>query len=408
MKKIKTKNKGFTLIELMIAIGVITILPVASYMLYKVANENNQSDVEFKRLSQVFKEINETTATIGIPSNINKDNLYTISNGLESSIGLYAVNTPNPQVLNFVYKDLDSKTCSNLTNSMVNSADYVSAIVNGESIENRDNISSVVNRCKLNKNDVTIVLNKFINTEIVSVVTPNPKSVPTVIDVYNPPYVATPNMPPPFTNGILPPTMPNINVTTTTPPTSIPNAPSLPGPGPGGGPVQTVPHGPPPPPIPAPPPILPPIKPPSPFYAFPVTSCTNTAYDQVLAQSVCVQQNRVTTPECPEHTTSNYIDPGKYPVNTTWKRDWKYEAVVFYYPIPPEVCNRAYGPTYDIKGVFIGNTTPIYNCYTPPPPNPATYTKNKVTFTTGWYSLGTPAIDPAGFCTEEVYPEYKR
>lgn len=166
------KTKGFTLIEILLSTGFISISSIGAYAVANTANDYRKSSTEVKALNALIQQIDNSTSTIESYQSISLSSL-----NFNSALTLADVQPINKS-LNFVYSDVGSRVCNDFTSKMLSSSKNISAIVNKSKFD-KENIKDIAIACYQDKNDLTIVLNKelndySINTVVASVNLPPP------------------------------------------------------------------------------------------------------------------------------------------------------------------------------------------------------------------------------------------
>ena len=252
MKNNKNKIKGFTLVELLISVGLISLATVGIYAASNVASDWRKSSQEVKSLNSTIVDVNNSISTTGIYTGVTLSSLKNMSINVNSALDLSDVNSPSPRVLHFVYNNVNPRVCNDFSSKMLSSSKNIGVIINGVAY-NENNISNIVGACNVNNNsnDVTVVLNQeqnnFTVTDVVASVN---------LPLPPPPDIIIPSFPPPPPPIVIPPFVPP--VTPLTPPVVVPPPPPVVVPPP---PPVVVP---PPPPVvvPPPPPVVVPPPPP--------------------------------------------------------------------------------------------------------------------------------------------------
>lgn len=233
------KMKGYTLIELLIGTGILSLAAIGVYTIAMVANDWRKSSQEVKSLNAVIKEIDNSTLTTGSYTGVTLSSLHNYSTGLNSALPLKEIVAPTAKKLNFVYDGVSSRVCNDFAGKMLQSSNNIGAIINGTEITSK-NLNTIASACDSSgaANVVTIVLNKTqddytIDNVVASVnITAPPPPEPPL------PNIPIPSIPPvinPYTpSGLNPGTYPLV---TGGPPTFTP------GPG-GGGPIVVTPGSP--------------------------------------------------------------------------------------------------------------------------------------------------------------------
>lgn len=225
MIKKKSKQKGYTLLELLIITGIVSLAAASVYGIAKVASDWSKSSRETEKLQVLFRQINDSTNMMGY-SGITKDNLSNISSGIESALDLRNVVSPSADKLNFEYRNLGARVCRDLTLKMLSSSNTVHAIVNGVTFDSPNNVGALVGACDNSDNDVTVVLNKYQDTTVMASASPsnNVNPTPTPFPT-NKPYVSPPGIGNPYVTSTAVPVRYGL---TDKPPALTPSVPSNP------------------------------------------------------------------------------------------------------------------------------------------------------------------------------------
>lgn len=235
-KKINNNLKGYTLIELLVITGVISIAAVGVYSLAIITSDWRKSSQEVKSLGLLFSEIDNSLDVKGDYSGITLSNLSNIDSKYVSALTLNSVNSPNPKRLNFNYIDIKDRICNDFVSKMLTSSKKVTAIINDKNISST-NLTDIVETCESNsgRNSVTIVLNNYQDdytiNNVVASINPPPAAPPDIVWPSLPIPQVPPIINPYIPSGLNPGTYP---ITDTTPP-------PVPGLTPGGGPITTTP-----------------------------------------------------------------------------------------------------------------------------------------------------------------------
>ena len=256
----KLKLKGFTLIEIMLITGFISIASISAYVIYKKTSQASSSNSEAENLHNLIKRIEGGTVTTGSFSGITEQNLGTYGSGFASNFNLATINSPNSSILNFNYVDLNSDVCTKFVNAMIVSRGDVKAIVNSRDIPQGTNPAITAASCQNDNNAVTIQINSKISVAGLTTVVPTP-----IVVGIAPPFVMAYAPVPPPPPGV-PPVPPPVPPVPPAPPPPVPPPPVPPPPVP---PPPVPPPPVPPPPVP-PPPVPPPPVPPPPVPPPPV------------------------------------------------------------------------------------------------------------------------------------------
>lgn len=243
MKKInkKTKLKGFTLIEILITIGLISLATVGTYVVFGLAQDTSNSNEEATQLSNAITRLDRATSASGVYTGVTKETLDSLGNPFYSKFNLTGIVSPTPNKLHINYTGMSNRNCAKFISKMISSSGNVSAIVNGSEQVGGADVGSISSLCADNENAVTIVLTSNISVAGLGAVVPStppaappppppppPPGPPVVPPVIIPPVVVVPVpvTPPPPPPPVIPPNPPPVVVvpipTTPPPPPVIP------------------------------------------------------------------------------------------------------------------------------------------------------------------------------------------
>ena len=211
--KLKSEVRGYTLIELLVGTGILSIAAIGIYAVATIATDWRRSSQEVKSLNMAIKEIDNSTNTTGIYSGVTLLSLNEFSTGFNSSLNLKDIYSPESKKLNFVYEDINSRICSDFSNRMLESSKNVVVLINGKEFS-KENLKDVVGACvvKGGLNNIVVEFNKsqdnyLINTVVASI---NPPPSPPVEAPI--PNIPIPQVPPTINaytpSGITPGTYP--------------------------------------------------------------------------------------------------------------------------------------------------------------------------------------------------------
>lgn len=172
------KNKGFTLVEILIAVGLVSIASVSTYHIANYANDFRTIKSEVSDLSEFIKSIENTTNT----TVFNDEAIQTFQQ-YKSNLELASITSKNGNLL-LNYSNVKTRVCVDFVSKMISANKNISAIINGKDIKKND-LNEISNSCFSNTNELSIVVNKSqsytINTITASVNTPPPSPVDVVI-----------------------------------------------------------------------------------------------------------------------------------------------------------------------------------------------------------------------------------
>lgn len=172
------KNKGFTLVEILIAVGFVSIASVSTYSIATYANDFRTIKSEVSDLSEFIKGIENTTNT----TVFNDEAIQTFQK-FKSNLELSSITSKNGNLL-LNYSNVKTRVCVDFVSKMISANKNITAIINGKDISKND-LNEISNSCFSNTNELSIVVNKSqsytIDTITASVNTPPPSPFDVVI-----------------------------------------------------------------------------------------------------------------------------------------------------------------------------------------------------------------------------------
>lgn len=162
LKKIPfKKNKAFTLIEVLIVVGLAIGAATSMYTLFAGVGSTMKSEDEVKYLTHTINDIDNVTAAINVYQGINLDTLNSLGIKGSSVIGVSSITTPTTKSISFNYQSVGQKNCIDIVKKMTSLED-ITAKVNGLDVPNNatvDNVASVCNET-MASNEFSIIKTK--------------------------------------------------------------------------------------------------------------------------------------------------------------------------------------------------------------------------------------------------------
>lgn len=155
------KDNGFTLIELIIVVGVMALAAASVYGLASIASDWRKSSAETQKLLILMRELDSATNITGSLAGIDMTNLSNISGGMDSSLDLKSITSVGTDKLEFSYKDVNPRVCNDMGGKLLASANNIELKVNGINILHAEDVSGLGVACSQNRNDLTIVMSKL-------------------------------------------------------------------------------------------------------------------------------------------------------------------------------------------------------------------------------------------------------
>lgn len=184
------KQKGFTLVEILLIVGIVSIATVGVYTIFNIASDWNKASNEADGLYNIITRVERATNTSGNFSGISMATLPIIGGNFTSFINMNNIISPAPNTLNFVYRNVNGRICSNFVSKMLGMPGNVSAILNGTVVPNMTQASDVSSICARDSNDVTISLSS--NVSVVGLIPVTPSAASTLPDTSSTSPSATP------------------------------------------------------------------------------------------------------------------------------------------------------------------------------------------------------------------------
>lgn len=137
MKRINKKNKGFTLIEILIGVGIAGLGLVGIYSLYSMTEKSSVAQQEVISLVSYLDAINATVSTNGDYSRVSIPYLEDLGVVVNQLNGLTEIDGSSGNQLSFMYRGLDTGFCTKFATAVMSSRSDFDVFVAGKEI-NRD------------------------------------------------------------------------------------------------------------------------------------------------------------------------------------------------------------------------------------------------------------------------------
>lgn len=167
---IKNK-KGFTLIEILLITGVVSLASIATYAIFNSASAWYTSNQEVENLNGAIDRIERAVGSSGTYSSINRATLESLG-GFNTKLNLADISSPSPNVLNLRYDDINSNICSKFVSKIIDSRNNLTILVNSVAVN--QTINSISQQCNNDSNTITISLRSNISTAGLTPVVPTP------------------------------------------------------------------------------------------------------------------------------------------------------------------------------------------------------------------------------------------
>lgn len=167
------KKNGFTLVEILLVIGVISLACISVYTVFNVVNDWQKASNEATGLQNTINRVERATSTNGVFTGLTLETLPIVGGRFTSYINMTEVVSPSPNVLNFVYKNISTRVCSYFVPRMVSNSGNVKATINGTLLENAEDVGNISSRCNNSNNDITITVTSKVSVAGLSTVIPS-------------------------------------------------------------------------------------------------------------------------------------------------------------------------------------------------------------------------------------------
>ena len=183
------KQKGFTLVETLLIIGIISLGTIGVYTIFNIASDWNKASNEALGLQNAVNRIERATNTSGNFTGITMNTLPVVGGGFSSFINMSDIVSPSPNTLNFIYRNMNGRICSNFVSKMLGMPGNISAVLNGVAVPNMSEASDITSKCTSDSNDVTISLSSNVSVAGLGFVTPSAASayIAPIAVTYSPP-----------------------------------------------------------------------------------------------------------------------------------------------------------------------------------------------------------------------------
>lgn len=134
------KIKGFTLVELLLGVGLIAMGTGAIYVLNDITGHSNDAFQESQRLISYSKTASSIISSSGDYSAINIEFLENYGISVDKKLGLNKIVSPTPSSLSFEYEGIDSKFCTKFVANLLSTGSNFKIAVNDTELSNKEEI----------------------------------------------------------------------------------------------------------------------------------------------------------------------------------------------------------------------------------------------------------------------------
>ena len=179
MKKNNNKEKGFTNIELLLGVGIISVLSGSVYFLYHNTNDKRIASSETTNLNSLVSRL-ANAATASTYASLNKTQLNDYGIYYKSEFTSFDIQGLSPRSFQVNYSGLSARQCNDfaLKTSSMQGDFKVSHIINGSTPNQNTLLQDVVSQCNLDSNTVNVVFSGMPMPVIASVAAGVPKPPP--------------------------------------------------------------------------------------------------------------------------------------------------------------------------------------------------------------------------------------
>lgn len=107
------KSKGFTQIEIILVVGIITVLATVVYFIHDNASDKRQVSSEISNISGLIKKIS-SAATASNYADLNNQKLLDMGIYYKPEFREFEIKGLSPKSFQFTYSALNSRVCSDL------------------------------------------------------------------------------------------------------------------------------------------------------------------------------------------------------------------------------------------------------------------------------------------------------
>lgn len=170
MKKYNKYN-GFTLTELLVVSGLISVASIGIYGIYHLTNDLRKAQTEAKSLTSVINDIHNYGDLRGSLAGITLDNIKNYSNNYTPILELKSITSRNNDI-KFSFENLNTRICNDFSGKMLSAEKNISANINNSNIGTNDfNMISVACSSEDGNNNVDIIYSRPTDYSAITTIT---------------------------------------------------------------------------------------------------------------------------------------------------------------------------------------------------------------------------------------------
>jgi len=171
--KLNTVKNGFTLVEILLITGIISLACIGLYVIFSNASSTYTSNDESEKLFNAIYRLERASSASGVFTGINAGT-FSLVGGFKSKLNVSDISSPQPDTLNLTYSGVSQGICSKFVTKISSGMDNLSARVNGTDIPRYSDPAGVGQSCSSDSNTVVAVLKSRISSAGLAPVTPSP------------------------------------------------------------------------------------------------------------------------------------------------------------------------------------------------------------------------------------------
>lgn len=173
----KIKKKGYTNIELLLVVGIMSVLTGVLYFVYDSANNKRTVSAEVTNLNDLIRKLGNATTSSNY-ANLTNQTLNDFGINYKSEFQNFEIKGLSNNSFQVKYDALTARQCNDLTlKSTAMKGEYIiSRKINGQ--DSDVDVQNVVNKCDNNFNDVELIFTGLSVPVIASVTPGTPKPPP--------------------------------------------------------------------------------------------------------------------------------------------------------------------------------------------------------------------------------------
>ena len=157
--KIIKRNKGFTMVELLLVLGLVSLMTLGIYSQLGKSEKETESLNEVQKLITIFDSVEKAFISNGQYQNVSISSLKNMGIDVETGgkVSLTSLVSTSPTRIEANYASISREACGLIASKMVNTGKAHSVRINGINLPNGAAIEDIVRECTGDTNQLVVI-----------------------------------------------------------------------------------------------------------------------------------------------------------------------------------------------------------------------------------------------------------